>query len=703
MNTPRRDNLLHSAVNGLEIWLWYAVVEYFFNSAIPVLIHREKILDEARWRGTVILFICYAILGILVGLMAGISMGAARSLARAEFDHRNRKLIILLLVAVFAINLATLPDQPGKVAALLALASVAAAIFFDVGKTDSDPGLSGSPWAVAAILILVSRLALVNWKNSSALLAVPLTLVAALVSLGAVVVAIRLLFWARSSKLWSPVLERGLMAAVVIGIVFGPGAVSSIYAGRGAPAAHSNSGKPLPNIILITMDTVRADHLGIYGYARQNTPNLKELLKVSTLYTDFISASTLTLPSHASMFTGLYPQSHAAYKQFPNYPMGRPLPQGIPTMASILDSAGYYSMALSANFWYLVPDWGLLNGFEYSWTPIPVRLIEANHGYMLRYRLSQLLHVPPFESDFYSSPNVDADTITRRAEAQLDRFSDRQAPFFLFLNYMDAHWPYHSPAPFDSAYPGRSNEFDAADEEGALRTRVDCGGEPVPAGYQANAESQYDGAIAFIDFKIGELIRHLKEKGLFDDSLIIVTSDHGETFGDRGVLGHNVSVYQDQVHVPLIIKYPRSKEPNRVDKLASHVDLLPTILEVAGLAPRTDLPGVSLLHLDSKPDRLILSERHFGACQTPNARVPEVQYALFQGSSKMISSSSGDRELYDLAKDPKEQANLYQEHPPLALETALHDWLRNTPRNRATQQPLDEIQMKRLRSLGYLQ
>jgi arylsulfatase A-like enzyme len=488
-------------------------------------------------------------------------------------------------------------------------------------------------------------------------------------------------------------------------MIIGPGAVSSIRAAISNPSGpEAAAQKPRPNVILVSMDTVRADHLGIYGYARQNSPNLKELLKDSTLYTNFIAASTLTLTSHASMFTGLYPQSHGAYKQFPEYPMGRPLPEGIPTIASILHSAGYRSMALAANLYYLRPEWALLSGFEYSWTPVPMPLVEDNHPYLLRRYARELLHDQSVISDFYSSPTVDAGTITSRAISLLDRPAVRQAPFFLFLNYMDAHWPYHSPAPFARAYPGRDDQqFNGADDEAAMRTGIDCGGESVPAGYAEHAESQYDGAIAFIDFKIGELIRHLKENGLYDNTLIIVTSDHGEAFGRGRFVGHNVSVYQDQVHVPLVVKYPGSRGPGSVDNTASHVDLLPTILEVTGLAPKADLPGVSLLRLNSKPDRLIFSERHYGPCLDRDARIPGVQYAVVQGAFKMISSSLGVRELYNLANDPAEKTDLYKANPPLGLESALQDWIRTTPRLHAAQQPLNPKQLNRLRSLGYLQ
>ncbi|HXB68817.1 MAG TPA: sulfatase [Candidatus Acidoferrales bacterium] len=704
MNITRRDGLFHAAVNGLEVWMSYALVEYVVCAAAPMLLHREKFLDEAGWRGTAILFVIYGVWGIIMGLLAGLSMDAARDLPLVEFERRSRKLIILLMLAAFGGNLALLPAQSGKAAALLTVPLVAIAVIFDLGKAASNPGF---PAAVAGTLVLSARLAVFNWKNLPALMTVPLTLLAASASLLAAVLAIRLASRLASkvcaSRFWSPVLEHGVIAAATLTIVFGPGAVSSINAQMKTSAPPATAGKPRPNIILITLDTVRADHMGIYGYARQNTPNLKELLKESTLYTDFVSASTITLTSHASIFTGQYPQTHGAYKQFHDYPHGRPLPKGIPTMASLLNSAGYRSMAVAANTSYLGPDWGLLRDFEASWTPAPLGLVDAPHAYLLRSLLGDMLQDQPAANNpLYSSETMHADGVNRRAFLLLDRFSGHEAPFFLFLNYMDAHWPYYAPGLFD-AYPGRDDQFTGNEKESNMRIRIDCEGQLLPRGYHDHVVSQYDGAIAFLDFQIGELVQHLKKSGLFERTMIIITSDHGEALGDRGSVSHNVSVHQDQIHVPLIIKYPGRGGPSRVGDLAGHIDLLPTILEVAGLAPQPQLPGVSLLRLNSTPERVIFAERHYGPSDAFNPRFPEVQYAVYQGSSKLISSSSGGRELYDLANDPDETANLYATDRPLALEGALREWIRRTPSLSAAQHPLDQEEMKHLRSLGYLQ
>jgi arylsulfatase A-like enzyme len=713
MGVKWRDRLLDAAANGLEVWMSYAAVEYLFSTAIPLLVHREKVLGETQWRGTVVLFVSYAVWGLVMGLFTGVSIAGAQQLTMEEFNRRNRKLLALLMVATFAANLVLLADQPGRVAALLGIVLVTGAVICNFGATSSSLGLSDFPAAVSVILILPARLAFVNWKGHSEILRVPLTLLATFACLIVATLVIRLPFKIRSKRFWSPALEHFVTAATVVGMIFGPGAVSSIKGQIGGSSSLPTSGRALPNIILITMDTVRADHMGIYGYSRQNTPNLKELLKESSLYTNLTAASSITLTSHASIFSGLYPRSHGAYKQFPGFPLGHPFAEGIPTIATILDSAGYRTIALSANLGFLGPEWGLVRGFGYSWTPRPIPLIESNHKYLLRTLIGKMLHGQHVVNDLYASPPVQADVITHRAISLLNQLtSGQRTPFFLFLNYMDAHWPYRPPAPFDTMYPGRSDRLGVMDEEadGALRNHVDCDGGPIPSGYLAHSVSQYDGAIAFMDSKIGELVQYLKANGLFDDTMIIITADHGEALGDHGSLGHNVSVYQDQIHVPLIVKYPGQPGGSRFDNRVSHVDFLPTILDVVGLARRPDLPGVSLLRLNSSTDRVIVSERHFGPCQDSGGTIPEVQYALFRGSSKIISSSLGIREEYDLAADPNEKVDLYSIAPRLALESVLLDWIRSTPRFREAAQPLnskqikrDSEQMRRLRSLGYLQ
>ncbi|NIO20031.1 MAG: sulfatase-like hydrolase/transferase, partial [Candidatus Aenigmarchaeota archaeon] len=161
----------------------------------------------------------------------------------------------------------------------------------------------------------------------------------------------------------------------------------------------------------------------------------------------------------------------------------------------------------------------------------------------------------------------------------LDMVRDRRRPFFLFINYMDAHWPYIPPRPFDKLYPGKIKRF-TTERYGSLINVVLQQKRKMTKQEYSHLLSQYDGAITYIDFHIAKLTERLKKLGKYQNSIIIITSDHGEAFGERDLIGHGVSVYQDQIHIPLIIKYPNSREKAIVNKLVSLVDLMPTLLTV---------------------------------------------------------------------------------------------------------------------------
>ena len=292
-------------------------------------------------------------------------------------------------------------------------------------------------------------------------------------------------------------------------------------------------------------------------------------------------------------------------------------------------------MAVAANRYYLLPEWGLLRGFQYLWTPRPVPVISG-HGrrYALRNGLRKLLNIDGVAHDF-DRDTVSAEEVNRAAFARLADSRQRQTPFFLFLNYMDAHLPYLPPAPFDTMYPGRDRRF-ASWEYDQITKRVNEGSQRLEPHEWAHLVSQYDGAIAYIDYALGELVRYLKCSGQYDRTMIVITSDHGEALGERGLMGHNVTLYQDQVHVALVIKYPRPAPSRVIDDLASQVDLLPTMLEVAGLPAPRGLPGTSLLHLAAASGRTVMSERHGDPPVAGGGGQSRIQYAALSGFSKLI-------------------------------------------------------------------
>ena len=299
---------------------------------------------------------------------------------------------------------------------------------------------------------------------------------------------------------------------------------------------------------------------------------------------------------------------------------------------------------------------------------------------------------------------VRAADVNREAFGLLDRERADSRPFFLFLNYMDAHQPYFPPAPYDVKYPGKDDTL-TPDRYWPIEFQALSGTRPYTDRDRQRDESQYDGGIAYIDACLDELFGRLKQLGLYTNSLIIVTSDHGQSFGEKGLVGHGSSVYQEQVHVPLIIKYPGAVRGEVRTDLASHVDLLPTILDALGYEAAASLPGHSLrreprqqttVFSESFPCDLLVSLRE---------RFRRVERAAFLGEFKLIASTNGTRDFYDLSKDPHEEDNLYVERLPVAgsLEAGLRQWVSALRPARAEPAILDRRAMDSLKSLGYLQ
>jgi arylsulfatase A-like enzyme len=218
--------------------------------------------------------------------------------------------------------------------------------------------------------------------------------------------------------------------------------------------------------------------------------------------------------------------------------------------------------------------------------------------------------------------------------------------------------------------------------------------------------SQYDGEIAYLDFQLGRLLARLKELGLYDDCLLIITSDHGEALGERNLMTHATSVYQDQVHVPLIIKYPKVRKKAVVDELVSLVDLMPTVLDVLGYKVPAGVRGQSLLKPERLHGREVISESFAtGSLRDLHPRFRRAERAIFLGSFKFIWSTNGKRELYNLSRDPHEQKNLYKPDGPVSqqLEAKLDEWVKSVRPRPGQPAKLDRETLDRLKSLGYIQ
>jgi arylsulfatase A-like enzyme len=684
-------------INGIEVWAAYGIAEYVYSTIGSLMagiggpstmrwLGNSTSLSVMQWRGTVSLFLVYSLCGMLLGILTALLV------PRHDLEgFRCRKLLVLSLVAVYGLHVARSRDLVG-LASFAAAALIALAVIRDLGGTAKRQGLAGQPLVVSFALIYSSSASETSFRWPVAILFA--------VATAALVLGAGIAFRALRSRL-APrqALRDAVVAASILGLVFGPNLLSTPPKAGNFPM-YSATAAGKPNIVLVTLDTVRADHMGIYGYGRANTPNLRAFAQGATFYSNFIAASSITLTSHASIFTGLYPQSHGAYRIAPDFPKGRPLPDTIPTAAAQLDAAGYRTMAVVANRYYMRPEWGLERGFQYVSVGCPVVMISTNHAFLLRNPVRRHLLTFNGISQDLDAYTWGADEVNRQAFDLLEQAARKQTPFFLFLNYMDAHSPYIVPPPYSQRYPGRDPSFTGADYS-PLEFSVDDEGTPLSPRVRDHLVSQYDGAIAYLDAQLGALVARLKHLGIYDNTLIIITSDHGEALGEKGFISHDVSTSQSQVHVPLIVKYPHQVAADRVDTLASHVDLMPTMMEVAGLPIPSGVEGISLLHARTETSRVIVAECHSDLSNHSHYR--RLEYSLFSGPMKFVYSPKGGLALYDLATDPEENHNLYRAADPAAaaLQAKLEQWsLSTVPHFTKGQFPSGKA-AKALESLGY--
>lgn len=329
-----------------------------------------------------------------------------------------------------------------------------------------------------------------------------------------------------------------------------------------------------PNAVLVTLESIRTDAVGAYGGESGSrpdvalTPAIDAFAAGATVYENAYSVTSWTLAAHASLFTGLYPAAHQT-----DGPRDR-LDASYPTLAETLARGGYATAGVVSGP-YLRRAHGLSQGFE-RW----VDTIAA-----------------PF--DFLAHDDVTNPQMLAALERLLDA-RDRERPFLLFAYFWDPHFDFRPPPPYDEMFVGEGNEpMDASsfDTNPAIhpfmaRERLDW------------IRAQYAGEVRWTDDHVGRLFAALRERGLWDDTLVILTADHGEEFFEHGAKGHKKNLHVETVRVPLIVKYPGQHEGLRDDRLVSLVDVAPTVLDVVGLEPDFPVQGRSL-RVPPEADRAI--------------------------------------------------------------------------------------------------
>lgn len=494
-------------------------------------------------------------------------------------------------------------------------------------------------------------------------------------------------------------------------------------AGGAAPAPGG------PNVVLVVLDTQRIDRLGCYGYERPTTPRLDRFAADAMVYDRYISTAVWTMPSHASIFTGLYPSEHGTSW---NHIW---LDDRFSTMAEVLGERGYQTFGLSNNI-VVSPHTNLAQGFDRF--GVPQAIVNARGTYLEKF-LNGVLY-PAGRVGTWLGRITGQDQgakQTNRIAARWLAGRDRERPFFLFVNYLEPH------DPFRPTGPHRRLFVDPADLRDSYRLNWDAIAEFAIMKSDVYSEADlailndtYDAETRLTDDRLGQLLEIVAAESDLDSTLVIITSDHGENLGDHHLLRHGWCVYDTLAHLPLIIRYPSRVPPGRSGEMAQTVDLLPTVLDAVdgeppaapagsgrslfspppappedeGEPPLPELTGRAAVIEYNAPNRT-----HINAAQVKQLRVDRTPFesAIFgvrQGPWKYITYEDGRRELFNVEEDRGELDNLVAEYPDVAdhLAVQLERWRAGLAPYQAGGDAgglaeTDEEMLSRLRELGYMQ
>lgn len=473
-----------------------------------------------------------------------------------------------------------------------------------------------------------------------------------------------------------------------------------------------------PHILWIDLDTVRADRMGFQGYGANTTPFLDAWADKSIVFDRAVADGIWTAPTHASMFTGMSVRQHGMDW---NHLW---LDENLSTVAEHLSKAGYESIIFSNNP-LLLPRTNLVKGFGSVRDVYDLKRMSTFSLQFLAERWGITPLLPWFDRD------MGAALTNRWVGDWLDDHVNGDKPLFLFVHYMEAHLPYRVPksyrrmfmtdAQVDRSYDLRKRVY--GDLNHALDLRYNTEG----PGFLADSDRdilrlQYDATIRYLDDRIKELIGIFEQRELLDNTLVVITSDHGEYLGTHGMWEHRCQVYDDVAHVPLILREPGRKSGLRITTPVQQSDLYTTIIKAAlGTPPAETGPFAADLFeiaaAGGRPRNAVILYGGPGDLVAEDFRAsknPEVlrrllpQQAVVDGRFKYIVSGDGRRELYDLREDPQELRNLIEERPGPAkrLGAFLDAWLKripkHTPAGGDTPRDLDPDTIEALRGLGYI-
>jgi arylsulfatase A-like enzyme len=640
------------------------------------------------------------LLALGVDFLVGVLFGGAAIL----WSRRNpsaRAAFLFLSFATFGLTQfdhvrdAAERRGPVLVLGLLALSLLVLIALVARGKLLGSLGRSGRPELLLAVALLLFDALLVGSRVVKNALQVSYVSVASLAANGALALLALLLF-----QLASALSERvptrfgGSPARVTLfatGLALAVSGVSWVaWRPRDAPLL---SPPPVvrargPSIVLVSLDTLRADHLSCYGYQRRTTPRLDAFARNAVLYRNAFTPAPWTLPAHVSILSGESPRRHGA--DLVEHGL-RPIPEETPLLAEILRKAGYRTGAVVANSFVLRKMLGFDRGFD-SYDDRPRRL------FVYQPVAQELLRwLAPLAHDRLRKQTRPAAEILEEALGWID--AGGGSPFFLFVSLMEPHPPWAPPAPYQDLFPGRSARMLLPDPE--TLDRIQRGGGTVDERTRRHVVALYDGAVASMDDALGGFLDALAARRVLDGALVIVTADHGEFFGEHGRWGHGSGPWEDVYRVPLVVKFPGAAPPRGTrDEWVDITRIFSTVLDAAGLS----LPPGGIAGLREVRTGPIATEQPLGP---PTVDILDRPFRLIREEPwKLVVFEDGVRELYDLRNDPGEVHELSKEMPDRVrdLEGRLETWKASihprseTPENRARDKEL----LAKLMALGYL-
>jgi len=600
---------------------------------------------------------------VTLGLLIFLALGAALALAllgggwgRGAQGRAAGAGFLALPGAVLGFALGQMLPFPGGDAAALVCSGGLAAVSGSLGWLLGAPSrrsrfrllVTLAPWVAGATLVVAWLVA----YRLKAGVAVPAAATGILAPVGAVLVAG--IAASRSHRI-GPWVAGGGAAGIAIGVA---ALWWSVAAASVAPPAASPPGSA-PSVVLITIDTLRADAISFEDPERRN-PTLSDLAKDSLHFENAVSVSSWTKPSVATLLTGVAPDVHGAVG------VQDRLPDALDSLAERFRAAGYRTAAVGRNV-NLTEQLNFDQGFDYF------RFFPEGR---LGGSISARLLVRTFRQRFRYW--ADTPFLTDLAVAWVRQ--NASAPFFLWLHYFDPHAPYEPPA---------SLVRDAVPEH-------------VASEEHRRARALYQAEVTWVDRHLGRLVEELRAQEIYEEALLVVTSDHGEEFGDHGGEGHGATLYREQLHVPLLVKLPGSARTGRVRRPVSTLAVAETIAQGAGLPPSDQGVSSLLAAPGEAPESLFSAHNVYG----------DSLESVRMGSFKLIRprEGRGGEELYDLSRDPREESPIDSlavlEEARRLLDDARDEW--RSRRERLGTSAPDRIELDReteehLRALGYLE